>query len=264
MPITRTTVALAVLATLAALGLAAQPAARAQSLTLNSGDAVTVSGAGTIGTIGGQPVANTTSSYSGSSSAVMTNDTSTFTLSTGGTLTGTGSLSFGLYAFGSGLVTITGGTLTVANGDAFLASGSGLAIISGGTFSASQGIGLLANGTRSVTVTGGTFSGGSYGLLADSRGTLNLFSQGDTPFLINGVPMNNMTLGRYTSGTNTISGTLLDGETLNTTFFNSGIINLNVGTPPAAAPEPSQFAALAVGLLGLGALALKAHKRHAA
>lgn len=33
---------------------------------------------------------------------------------------------------------------------------------------------------------------------------------------------------------------------------------------PAAAPEPSQFAAFGVGLLGLGALALKARRHHAA
>ncbi len=34
-----------------------------------------------------------------------------------------------------------------------------------------------------------------------------------------------------------------------------------IPTPPAAAPEPSQFAALGVGLLGLAGLTLRARKR---
>jgi len=41
-------------------------------------------------------------------------------------------------------------------------------------------------------------------------------------------------------------------------------LNIKNGDLPVAAPEPSQFAAFAVGLLGLGALAIRARKRQAA
>lgn len=52
------------LAGLAALGLAAAPVgAQTTSLTLNSGDSVAVSGAGTVGTQNGAAVGNGTTSY---------------------------------------------------------------------------------------------------------------------------------------------------------------------------------------------------------
>ena len=316
----------------AAAFLAFAPAVHAQSLTLNSGDAVTVDGTGTHGTIN-----NSTTSYTGSDYAVQANDGSAFTLGSGGSLSssrydgldalgsstitvtggtvtgGSASGGDGMYATGSGPISISGGTFvgninangiqvtgssTVSitdgsfsggNGVGFQYSGSGSAVISGGTFSGRYG-GFNSSGTGSVLITGGTFNGDSgistssadstitvtggqfnasfvgngYGGFSESGGTINLFSLGDTPFLINGVPMNNTAIPANTSGT--ISGTLLDGEVLNTTFSNYdfsrlGTINLNVGVAPA--PEPSQFAAFAVGLLGLGGLRLRARRRQA-
>lgn len=230
--------------TLAALALA--PAAHAQSLTLNSGDNVTVSSAGTVGIIGGKTVASATSSYNDSDAfyAVETSGTSTFTLAAGGTLT-TAQNGYGLDADGSGTVMISGGTITAATGDAVLAYSQPVTLTGGKITAGTNGVGLFAYPS---------------GVTGPNGGTINLFSLGDTPFLINNVPMNNTTL---TSGgfSGTIQGTLLNGDLLDTTFTNFGIINLNT---PAAAPEPSQFVAFTAGLLGLGALALKAKKRQAA
>ena len=288
------------LATLALLGLAATPA-HAQLLHLNSGDNITVSGAGTVGTLGGRLVSNATSSYSYSGAGgiyiptVQTNGTAAFTLRTGGSIssTGDGNYGYGLLNQGSGAITISGGSITAVYGGIGLATnGSGAITISGGTFSAgaqgigldqygsgtitigggtfsagTNGYGLYQNGTGPVTITGGTFSAGTggYGLGAGS-GAINLFSFGGSPFLINGVAMNNTTLSsdHYGSGLNTISSTLANGDLLNTTFFDreGGIINLNIGTPPAAVPEASTTVSLGVLLaLGVGGLAVARRKR---
>ena len=200
------------------LGLAAQfllpQAARAQSLTLNSGDAITVSGLGTAGHIGAtvytRPNAMTTITASGGY-AVETNDTAAFTLAAGGSLTcsvsggqgllddkGSGPLTvtggaitesglsgYGLYdAGGSGPITITGGTIT-ASGQ----GGSGLYInsgdsspvtISGGILTASglDGIGLVGFGSGPVDISGGTFTGGqgggAFGLDAGGSGLMDI------------------------------------------------------------------------------------------
>ena len=280
--------------TFALLGLAAAPT-HAQTLTLKSGDGVTVSGAGTVGTIGGKPVANTTSTYStvaGNNKAVVTNGTSTFTLQNGGTLSTGGLYSVGLYALGFGAVTMTGGSISVGQNSYGLFTNSGSAItISGGSISAgTNGTGLAALGFGAVTVSGGsittglnsiglyaanggaatiiggTFSAGQggYGLYT-YQGTLNLFSKGDSPFLIDGVAMNNITLdaNKYTSGTHTISGILENDDVLNTTFIDSGTVNLNIGTPPAAVPEASTTVSLGVLLmLGVGGI-LVARKKAA-
>ena len=221
------------LATLALLGLAATPA-HAQTLSLNSGDNLTVSGAGTVGTLGGKAVSNTTSSYSfsGGNSTVQISGTSTFTLANGGSISG-GQSGQGLNTNGSGAVSITGGSITGGQfGTTMAIQGSGPVTISGGTIqgtsgSFSNGLGngtaLAIYGSGAVTITGGTFAtggnyfGGGTVLDAESSGpititggiftagnsgyglqinnsTLNLFSFGGTPFLVDGVAMNNTTL----------------------------------------------------------------------
>lgn len=245
---------LAPLALMAAFALAA-PAARAQqTLTLGNGDAVTVNGTGTQGTVN-----NGTNTYDDTGSAndyaVETNGSSNFTLA-GGALTDTQG-GAALYANGSGSVTVTGGTLNAAdNGVALYAAGSGPVNISGGTFTAGQfGYGALALGSGPVNISGGTFTAGAggYGLYANG-GTITLFSRSGTLFQVDGVDTPNGTLPSGTSG-DTISGTLLDGEAMSTTFLNGGTITLN------PAPEPSPFAALGIGLLGLVGLAINSRKR---
>lgn len=274
-------------AALTVLGLAAVPAQAQSSLTLNSGDSLTVSGAGSIGIVGGQPVSNTKSSYtSTNTSAVVTEGAATFTLASGGALTTNSYYDPALAADGSGAVTITGGSIS-SNYEGLTASkGGGTVTVAGGSISGGQ-IGLFDDGQDTVTVTGGSISsrevgletapggtvtitggsisGGDAGLSCD--GTINLFSQGDTRFLIDGVAMNNTTLfsNQYGRGYNTISGTLANGDKLNTTFIDFGKINLNIGDPPAsAAPEPSSVAVWAFVGLGAAGLVLKAKKRKVA
>ena len=240
------------LATLALLGLAAAPA-HAQTLSLNSGDNLTVSGAGTVGTQNGKAVSNTTSFYSSSggfySPAVQTNGTSTFTLANGGSITSSGVGGIALYNRGSGAVTISGGTI----------SSTGF-----------RGAGLYNDYFGGpATISGGTFSPGPGGVGLYNTGILNLFSFNDTPFLVNGVSMNNMTLDNrmYQNGTNTIptiSAILENGDVLNTTFLDSGAINLNIGTPPPAVPEASTTVSLGLLLaLGVGGIAFAARRKSA-
>ncbi len=175
MTATRTTM-LAALATLAALGMAALPQAvhaqtQTTTLTLNTGDVVTVDDNGTNGLMNGAPIINnTTKSYSGDP-AVVTNGNSAFTLGSGGTLSGSNS---GLSAYDSSIVTITGGTITAGSAAAGLGAYGGTVSISGGAINGgSQGYGIFAGSGSSVTITGGTVTG-AIGLYAPA-GTIDLY-----------------------------------------------------------------------------------------
>lgn len=266
------TAALISLAAFAAFALASAPG-RADQLTLSSGDFVTVTGTGTVGIINNQPISNTTSSYSNGSGvlntyAVITNGTAAFTLGPGGSLSGAdiqdpgnGGAGDGLVANGTGAITISGGMITGGmNSDAVDDRGSGPFTISGGTINGGENALAVRAAAGVINITGGIINTGTSsgtftasGLEAIFGGSIDLFSQNDTPFLINGVPMNNT----HVNGGGTVSGTLLNGDTLNTTF--DGGLSLNIGAAPA--PEPSPFAALSLGALSLCALALKARKR---
>ncbi len=233
----RTRASLAACATFALLGVVAILPAQAQTLTLNSGDNVTVNGTGTVGTIGGAPIANTTTSYDDTASrgyyAVKTNGTAAFTAS-GGTFTDTYTISgggYGLFAQGSGPITISGGTFT-------------------GVFAA-----LSTNRVSSITITGGTFTGGANGYAFYNAGTIDLYGMfnGYTPGTV--TPLNSY---------GTLTGTLQNNTASQTFSYNNfGTINLH-DVAPAAAPEPSSVAALGIGLLGLVGLALRARKRQTA
>ena len=279
---------------LAALAWLTAPA-HAQSLQLVNNDNVTVSGAGTDN----NGIPSDTKSYSdadGYGYAVQTTGDATFTLEDGGALSSTGNNSIGLDARGSGTVTITGGTITGGQGGYGLSSsGSGSVLVSGGTITGGEGYdGIAALGTGVVTISGGKIVGGAggnglssvggivtitggtinagpvgapmgVGLLAAGAGIINLFSLNGTDFFINNVPMNNITLDDtvYLLGTDTIKGTLANGDNLDTTFRDfGGTINLN--TPASAAPEPSAVAIWALVGLGGAGLALKAKRRKAA
>ena len=243
---------------LAALGLAVRPAL-AQSLTLNTGDTITVNGSGTAGNIGltvytppnSMTTINATLNY-----AVSTNGTSTFTLGTGGTLTGS---TFGLTANGSGLITVTGGTITnTVGGSCLYAAGSGPVAVSGGTFTIGTNSDGLANiGSGSLTVTGGTFTGGIYDLAAlSSSSTIDLYGDFGLPFgtsqAIPTDPNNGVKSSFYGRLQNSAAGQTF-------TYKNFGTITQH----QTVAPEPSPAAVLAIGIFGLGARALKARKRTA-
>lgn len=189
---------------------------------------------------------------------------------TGGSISGTN----GLATASGSSVTILGGTIT-GQSDVIYASGSGSNVtIAGGTLSSSTGVvttAVYAGSGSTVTISGGNLSGGLYNAgqsgagLEAQGGTINLFSLENTPFLINGVPMNNLTLGQYLSGTDTISGTLTDGSKLALTFENiGGTINLNVGSPPSI-PEASTTISFGLLLaLGLGGIIIAKGKKTAA
>lgn len=190
---------------------------------------------------------------------------------TGGTITGGATsnegIGVGLYATGSGKISISGGTITGGQGGyaVYATSNSPIAISGGTIMSGGSGYAVYASAGATVTITGGQVSvadnistgldanggtiivaGGDIAsdLLAQG-GTIDLFSLDDSPFLINGVPMNNTSL--TASGfTGTIIGVLANGDTLDTTFTNDGTINLNLGTPPAV-PEPASLFMLGVG-----------------
>ncbi len=251
----------------------AHPAAAQNNGTLNvnSGDIVTVTSTGTISNRAGGT--NTTSSYDAGANfeAVDAESGGVFTLA-GGALTGedgdgaifsnaaritvssgsvsvSGSGTNGLDAANGSTATVTGGTFT--------ASGSGGSIVTpfatpGPTISA---VDLYAESKSTITVTGGNFiaSGtGATGFDAINNGVIDLFGTG---FTVNGSPAT----GPLTSGSGTISGTLLNGNVLTNLPYaiTGGTIEFNV----AAAPEPSQYAALGLGVLGLGVLALRARRR---
>lgn len=268
---TRTTTTLAMLAALAALGPAAQ-AAVPPSLTLSGTDSVTVNAAGTVGTINNTPTVNPNTSYAGAP-AVSLSGASTFTLGAGGTINGTSAGNNALQDGSTGAVTITGGILSNPNGGGTVinAFGSGSVTITGGTFTGGYGGSAVSAQNGLVSIAGGTFtSPGGNTLFCSSPGfgVIDLFGTGFS-YTVNGVttPITSGPLPTASGiGINgTLSGTLLNGDPLNnTTFLNRATIEVNVGTPPtlpASAPEPSQFAAFAIGLLGLGALALKARRR---
>ncbi len=264
------------------LGLVVAPlllpqAARAQSLTLNSGDFITVSGLGTAGKIGTTvytpPNAMTTITATSTFYAVETSGTAAFTLAAGGALTASGQNGTGLdIDGGSSPVTISGGAITASGfgGVGLYAAGSGPVDISGGTFTASGkfGYGLFARGSGPVDITGGTFTGGQGGdgLFVDGIGVIDLFGTGFS-YTVNGMTTQ-IASGDLPSGSiaGTLDGTLLDGQALNaTSFANFATIEFNVGTPPAAAvPEASTTASLGLLLtLGLGSVVIAARKKKA-
>ena len=200
----------------------------------------------------------------------------------GSTVITVGQSGDGVYASGSGPVTISGGEIVGGGvyGVGLFADASSNTLITGGTITSGgplvtqtffgvpftnrgPGDGVLAYGGV-VTITGGSISGrgSGNGLIASNSGIINLFSQGDSDFYINGVAINNTSLTDYRTGT--LTGTLLDGESLDTPFVDGGTFNFNVGDPPAsAAPEPSAVAVWALVGLGAAGLALKARKRNA-
>ena len=222
---THTTLALA---TLAALGLAAAPAAHAQQTLYVSTNANTIDTFSSTGTV--------------SQFATDPGD--------GSVLDGPQGLAFdragNLYAANSGNNTIekftTGGV-----GTQFASIGlnqpTGLAFDSAGNLYAAN------NGDSTITefpASGGalifasTGLNGPAGLAFDSAGNLYAANSG------------NNTIEKFTPGG---VGTQFASEPNAPQFLAFG---------PAAAPEPSQFAAFGVGLLGLGALALRARKHQAA
>ncbi len=263
-----------VFAALAALVCFAASAHAQTTLTVGSGDSVTVAAAGTEGLQGGQrTVGNSVSTYRAGDggAAVRTVGTGSFALNSGAALSA-GSGGAGLVAGGSSPVLILGGDLSAGSGGSGLRSeGTGRVLITGGTFTGGDnGYGVYASGSGPVSIYGGEFSAGTggYGLSTVGSGVLELVSRGSSDFLFTDAAgrttaLSNAALPSGASGT--LSGTLLFGVSpFEATVFNGGTVILRTGTPASAAPEPSALAVWA--LLGLGGtgLALRARRRKAA
>ncbi len=274
----------------AVFGLSSCPA-HAQQITLQSGDNLTVGSTGTTGTYLGAPISNSTNSYvetTNNTVAVTTPSNSAFTLNAGGSLTNNNGGGVGIFANDS-LITInggsistreepiaaTGGTVNITGGSLIaggLAAGlsaknttlnisggtisglvglelnGGTANITGGTFSGSpvfNGVALGNGGGSLVTISGGSFD--HRGFEAGTNGTIDFlgtFSQ----------------TAPITSGTGTLTGTFLDGETLDALYNVSpgGLIEFN------SAPVPEASSVVSFGLLlalGLGGMVIAAKRK---
>lgn len=182
----------------------------------------------------------------------------------------------------TGTTTITGGTLAV-NGST--AAGSAVTVASGATLSGTGTVGgAVSNsgtintggvGTVGTLTTGAdTFNSGSQFVLDFGNNTVDeLISTGlvtglsNATFMFTQLPSSTgLTNPSYTlvsagSFSNTNLPTTVNGTPSGYQLQFSGN-NLNL-VQVAAAPEPSQYAAFAVGLLGLGALIVRARRRQA-
>ena len=141
----------------------ASPAAVQNTLTLISGDNVTVNGSGTTGIYQGQAINNSVSNYNTNAnlSTVSVSNGSTFTLQNSGSLSNTSDLGSGI--FSEGTTTISGGTISGGNG--ILNSGT-LRVSNGGSIAGNSAI--FSSGASSITVSGGTITGKNVGLYAFS------------------------------------------------------------------------------------------------
>ena len=211
---------------------------------------------------------------------------------TGGTFTGTTN-----FAPGEGLpaAEATGGTTTITGGTFTGGGASGTVLNFGGlALSVGSGATVIIGGTgpsAGPTFTGGAASGGNnniggYGLLVGQGATADIgggtflggAASGGSNLNVNGLglvveaadQLNPAgTLDLFGSGFaetgDIVTGTLADGQALDTTF--GGTLEFNVGPSPfapAAVPEPSTLGLFAPAGLGLLGLTLRARKRRRA
>lgn len=215
---TRTRARLAACATLAALGLAAAPAARAQTVAFTT----------TGGSLTGSPNGFTIG-YS-------------FTLANPVNVTKLGFFD----SNGDGLSAAIPVTIySTATGNAALAS----ATIPAGT-------GTELNGYIFVTLATPV-------ILPAATYVIGAYYAGNTDYALYNTTSVTGATGISYGDARRASGNAYPGTVV--TAVSNAYFGPNFQTgAPAAAPEPSQFAAFGVGLLGLGALALRARKRQAA
>ena len=283
--ILQTTSALAVALAL----LTARPAAAQDgTLNLSSGDIVTVSGVGTFSSQADGT--NSTSVYDAGDNfeAVDAEAGSTFNLA-GGTITGEAgdSAIFASAAninISSGFVSSTdsgtdgldassGSTVNITGGS-FRATGSGGSPGAVSPFSAIpfsvtpfsvtplfngpplSAIDIYAESGSAVSITGGlfsTFGAGTVGFYAINSGMIDLYGTG---FTVNGSAAS----GPLTTGSGTLSGTLLNGDSFTNLPYT--VLGGTINFTPAAVPEASTTVSFGLLLLGLGAFCVRSRLRH--
>ncbi len=209
----------------------------------------------TLGLCPAQPAAaqnyfpnDATINYALTSTAIVGRDSSNNPSNPTVSLVNGGSISGGLQAFNASTVYVTGGSISFGELAAF---DSSTLSVSGGSINS----GLYAANHSIVTITGGTF-GQQFGL--NFRDTnLSTFTFVGTGLLAVAQPGLDPTYG----GTDyLLTGLLQNGQSIT-----GNVINVQPGTPMFtlinAAPEPSPWAALAVGTLGVGTLTFRARRR---
>ncbi len=291
------------LAALAIVGIAATPAAQAQTVLTGHHDGSTTSNGysaagGTylvLADTGGTLDATFNNNYR---FGLTTSGSSTFVIS-GGQFSNNGS---------SGFRNVFGGSTIVSagqfnnNGGNGVSTSNDVVVVTGGQFNSNGFYGLVADKGSNVTVSGGQFNSNSYGLvitdsgIAVSGGQFIDNSYGlvitNSTATVTGGQFNNTVFDFYANPNGTTQSAIniygqFDGLTVGQTqtlpsnavngingLFTGTLKNetasrtysyRNFGTitlyDVAPAPEPSPIAALTIGLLGLGALALKARKR---
>ncbi len=270
----------------------AVPAAAQSDLTLSQTDAAAISGAGT--TLNGAQ--NSTTAYR----IVTAQDRSSLTVGAGATVSAlrdfsggnvvvTGGSLLELDTYFSSIAALSGGsvlsdsTLTYGGVNVFMNSTlnisggtvqdsvhtleAGTLNVSGGTLSG----GVTARQASTITVTGGTLGGTQ--LLYDSSNTFNLRGGHVAEFFliagtlnVYGTGLAFVPDGSTSPGEGTLTGFLQQTDpatglpyVLNAHVYNEGgQINLN------PAPEPSAWVVLAVGVLSLTGLRLRARRRQSA
>lgn len=246
-----------------------------------------------IGGVGGTAAGTANQSLNGGYGGDGLNINDSLVTVNGGTFTGgsSGDVSGTAPNFGSGFAgnginvnfngdaIINGGTFNGANGASFTETDPNVQYNPG---AAGAGVIVLTNDQHTVSIFGGTFNAGSSGALFDASGNVispakpgnGLSVYGGTTTLYGSnfaytITDNNGTRtgtgpATFTSGANgqpsgTITGFLQNNSQVTPTTFTFGVI----GGTLILAPEPSPFAVLGIGLLGLAALTLKARRRAA-
>lgn len=228
-----------------------------------------VSGGGTLAIGGQSSSAPATVNYTGTDSAAQTNVNANATLQLNNAAGP--ALSNPMAVATSGTV-LLGGNNQIATTAPGTASPTNVAL-SGGTLNANGHSDGVTNGSTDPTQAAVTSSMGTLSL-ASGASTLD-FGSGSTNDIIafadslSSLQSGTGTLNiiNYTGGTDALYiGTTQDltQAELSRITFGGNIAAIQYSNGLVAAPEPSQYASFAVGLLGLGALVLRAKKRKAA
>lgn len=250
------------------LGLAAivphSAAAQGVNLVLGTGDTVVVSGAGTAGTYHGLPVAPPMSDYtsysdtgsansSGHFTAVETDSTATFTLGSGGVVTDTNG-DYGLYATGSGLISLTGGSINGTASESeygIYSTGSSPIMVSGGSIAEGDdyAYAIYSTGTSPITLSGGA--------ITSSYLSTCVFANGSGGLILSGAAITGSDYGvdfenggpitMAAGSVSTLPSTQANHEIGQTALYayNDGLLTLSGGTVTGGTP-PDYFAGVAV------------------
>ncbi|MBQ2937678.1 MAG: hypothetical protein IJE05_02185, partial [Clostridia bacterium] len=164
---------------------------------------------------------------------------------TSGTIVATGSNSFGICNYSTGIVTVTGGTITATKNGIYIGStGTEIVKVTGGTITSNADSGIVNSGLGELRVEGGTVkTAGTAAILNNSTGIITVTGGTVTSTASNCYGINNNSNGTVTvaGGTvtgarygiyNNVAGTIIidDGKVSTTDTSSYGIYNNSTGT----------------------------------